>query len=123
MEEDMGGDVTGHLKVWIEKDAEKRLPMILDLVKDLVNVATLQIMRELETLSEMEAVSLKFELGLSKNDYNTLRNWFLGSLPPLFQVQKKQADLKPELEPILDGVMVADSLNKLLIPDIASFLG
>lgn len=65
---------------------------------------------------------MKCELGLSGNDYNALRNWFPGRLPPLFQVQKAQSQLKPELEPILDGVMVADPLKKLLIPELTSFV-
>lgn len=122
MEEDMGGEVAGHLKVWVEKDVSNRLSQLFQMLKSLSASVPLSDLHELESLSAVEATALKFELGLSESKFNTLRNWIPGLLPPLSKIQEKQAELKPEMEPILDGVMISDPLNRLLIPEVVSFL-
>lgn len=46
----------GHLKVWIEKDPEKRVQLMLDLIEDFEDLLILHHLEELGVYSDVQAI-------------------------------------------------------------------
>lgn len=121
-EEDCGNDLIGHLKFWIDQDKGERLPALLELLKafgDVISQVNLQL---LQGLSNVQAVALRSELGLTEKEYAVLRIWVPDFLPPRSQVQKEQDELRPEFTKIPDGYMVDDILGRIVVPELESYL-